>query len=166
MWGYVYYYCYAKTIGIDIGDEGGADPEGDQPMPPRVGNHTIRWNRIVDNGGKGITGEFGSVGPQPLRFRNGVTGEVGWQPCPECEVHRNRGGMIMHNIISGNNFLGCGAAENAALKVHGFSGEVYVTFWPNFHHFDRFELDLRGHMHVWGAALSCLRFKRADMVLI
>ena len=42
----------------------------------------------------------------------------------------------------------------------------YVTFWPNFHHFDRFELDLRGHMHVWGAAFSCLRIKLADMVLI
>ena len=43
---------------------------------------------------------------------------------------------------------------------------MYVTFWPNFHHFDRFELDLRGHMHVWGAALSCLRLKLADIVLI
>ena len=42
----------------------------------------------------------------------------------------------------------------------------YGTFWPNFHHFDRFELDLRGHMHVWGAAFSCLRFKWADVVLI
>ena len=115
---------HAKTIGIDIGDEGGADPEGDQLMPPYLGNHTIRWNRVIDNGGKGITGEFGSVGPQPLRFRDRATGEVGWQPCPECEVHRNRGGVIAHNVISGNNFLGCGAAENAALKVHGFSGEV------------------------------------------
>ena len=43
---------------------------------------------------------------------------------------------------------------------------VYVTFRLNFHHFDRFELDLRGHIHVRGAALSCLRLKWADIVLI
>ena len=40
------------------------------------------------------------------------------------------------------------------------------TFRLNFHRFDRFELDLRGHMHVRGAAFSCLRLKWADMVLI
>ena len=28
----------------------------------------------------------------------------------------------------------------------GLNAELaYVTFWPNFHHFDRFELELRGH---------------------
>ena len=43
---------------------------------------------------------------------------------------------------------------------------VYVTFRPNFHHFDRFELDPRGHIHVRGAASSCLRLRWADMVLI
>ena len=43
---------------------------------------------------------------------------------------------------------------------------VYGTFRLNFHHFDRFELDLRGHTQVWGAAFSCLRLKWADMVLI
>ena len=42
----------------------------------------------------------------------------------------------------------------------------YVTFRLDFHHFDRFELDLRGHIHVRGAALSCLRLKLADIVLI
>ena len=42
----------------------------------------------------------------------------------------------------------------------------YVTFRANFHHFDRFELDLHGHIHVQGAAFSCLRLKWADMVLI
>ena len=42
----------------------------------------------------------------------------------------------------------------------------YVTFRLNFHHFDRFELDLRGHVHVQGAAFSCLRLKLADIVLI
>ena len=43
---------------------------------------------------------------------------------------------------------------------------VYGTFRLNFHRFDRVELDLRGHTQPWGAALSCLRLKWADMVLI
>ena len=42
----------------------------------------------------------------------------------------------------------------------------YVTFRLNFHHFDHFELDLRGHIYVRGAAFSCLRLKLADIVLI
>ena len=42
----------------------------------------------------------------------------------------------------------------------------YVTFRLNFHHFDRFELDLRGHTQVRGAAFPCLRLKLADIVLI
>ena len=42
----------------------------------------------------------------------------------------------------------------------------YVTFRLNFHHFHRFELDLRGYIHVRGAAFSCLRLKLADIVLI
>ena len=44
--------------------------------------------------------------------------------------------------------------------------KTYVTFRLKFHHFDRLELDLRGHMHVRGAAFSCLRLKVADGVLI
>ena len=42
----------------------------------------------------------------------------------------------------------------------------YGTFRPNFHRFDRIELDLRGHTHVRGAAFSCSRLKLANMVLI
>ena len=42
----------------------------------------------------------------------------------------------------------------------------YVTFRPDFHHFDRLELEFRGHLHVRGAAFSCLRLKSADTVLI
>ena len=41
---------------------------------------------------------------------------------------------------------------------------MYVTFRLNFHHFDRFELDMRGHAQVRGAASSCLRFKLGDLV--
>ena len=44
--------------------------------------------------------------------------------------------------------------------------DPYGTFRLNFHQFDRFELDLRGHTQVWGAAFSRLRLKLADMVLI
>ena len=50
-------------------------------------------------------------------------------------------------------------------RLHG-PGRRYGTFRLNFHHFDRFELDLRGHIHVRGAAFSYLRFKLADIVLI
>ena len=46
------------------------------------------------------------------------------------------------------------------------SGSGYGTFRLNFHHFDRFELDLRGYIHVRGAAFSCLRLQLADIVLI
>ena len=45
-------------------------------------------------------------------------------------------------------------------------GTTYVTFRLNFHHFDYFELDPREDIHVRGAALSCLRLKLADVVLI
>ena len=45
-------------------------------------------------------------------------------------------------------------------------GTGIVTFRLNFHHFDRFELDLRGHIHVRGAAFSWLRLKLANIVLI
>ena len=47
-----------------------------------------------------------------------------------------------------------------------FHTNVYDTFRLNFHHFDRFQLDLRGHVHVRGAGFSCLRLKLADIVLI
>ena len=47
-----------------------------------------------------------------------------------------------------------------------FNGPAYGTVRLNFHHFDRFELDLRGDIHVRGDAFSCLRSKLADMVLI
>ena len=43
---------------------------------------------------------------------------------------------------------------------------VYGTFRLNFHHFDRFELDLRGHTRARGATFSCLPLKLADVVLI
>ena len=44
--------------------------------------------------------------------------------------------------------------------------ERHGTFRLNFHRFDRFELDLRGRIHVRGAAFSRLRLKLAGIVLI
>ena len=52
------------------------------------------------------------------------------------------------------------------VDVYRTLSDLYGTFRLNFHRFDRFELDLRGHTQPSGAALSCLRFKWADMVLI
>ena len=46
------------------------------------------------------------------------------QPCPGCSVHRNHGGRILQNVVSGNNYLSCHASENAAIKTHGFSGDI------------------------------------------
>ena len=47
-----------------------------------------------------------------------------------------------------------------------FTEAQYVTFRLNIHHFDRFELDLHGHVHMQGATFSCFRLKLADIVLI
>ena len=44
-----------------------------------------------------------------------------------------------------------------AMRFDG--GDGYDTFRLNFHRFDWFELDLRGHTQPWGAAFSCLRLK-------
>ena len=101
-------------------------------MPAFLGNHTVRWNEVLLNGGKGITGSFGSTGPFPASSMNVTSsldgnnnnGSFKAQPCRGCEVHRNFGGRIAFNVIAGNNFLGCNAYENGALKVHGFSGTV------------------------------------------
>ena len=46
------------------------------------------------------------------------------------------------------------------------SAAPYVTFRLRFHRFGRFELDLRGHTCVRGAAFSCPRFKLADMLIL
>ena len=65
-----------------------------------------------------------------------------------------------------------GAWNPMLLQIRGFRRRQddvrrrYVTFHPNFHHFDRFERDLRGHTQVRGATFSCPRLKTADMVLI
>ena len=48
-------------------------------------------------------------------------------------------------------------AFDKAFTVPASMAAGYVTFRLDFHHLDRFALDLRGHIHVRGAAFSCLR---------
>ena len=53
--------------------------------------------------------------------------------------------------------------ELSADAETGVSGNYgYVTFWLNFHHFDRVELDLLERTQVRGLASSCARLKLAD----
>ena len=56
--------------------------------------------------------------------------------------------------------------QGLGISVKELTGDMYGTFRLNFHYFDRLELDLRGHLHVRGAALSWLRLRLADIVLI
>ena len=69
-----------------------------------------------------------------------------------------------HSPVLGASTYAAVVAEDAAAATGVVT--VLSTFRLNFHHFDRFELDLRGHAHVRGADFSCLRLKCADMVLI
>ena len=100
--------------------------------------------------------------PDVFRLNNGGN----WNPAPVA-LPDGRVRVMVHTGFAG--FLG----DNQTLG--GWSGEViieaaswkgYGTFRLNFHRFDRFELDLRGHTQVWGAAFSCLRLKWAEMVLM
>ena len=66
---------------------------------------------------------------------------------------------------------GAAAVESAEQVLRTIATMLRVRhgvrpFRLNFHHFDHFELDLCGHMHVRGAVFSCLRLKLADIVLI
>ena len=74
---------HAKTIGLDVGDEGG-DNEGNQPAPSLLGNHTVVNNTVSDNGGGGIQGSFCTGGGEEFR------------------VH---GGTISFNRVERNNYL-------------------------------------------------------------
>ena len=93
-------FRYAKTIGLDLGIEGGYVPAGggdnegtNQPIPNVTGQHTVTNNVIEQNGASGIQGYVASP-----NFR--VTG----------------------NVVRNNGHNGCAGAENAAVKLHGLSG--------------------------------------------
>ena len=59
-------------------------------------------------------------------------------------------------------------ALGRAVAVSNDGGNTfgYGTFRLNFHHFDHFEPDRCGHIHVRGAVFSRLRLKLADIVPI
>ena len=81
------------------------------------------------------------------------------------------GGTLWENWDNANGCdtpAGCARADvqSSGIGVGSLNHIMYGTFRPNFHPFDHFELDLRGHIHVRGADFSCLRLKLADIVLI
>ncbi|MBD3321767.1 MAG: hypothetical protein GF350_11785 [Chitinivibrionales bacterium] len=83
---------FGKNIGIDCGYEGESSDEP-EPSPPRsaTGYHSIRHNRVCDNGACGIAG---ARGPYT---------------------------SIVGNIVERNNYLLHTAPENGGIKVHGFT---------------------------------------------
>ena len=86
--------------------------------------------------------------PQPTRCTGTIQVPGAW----EAQGYGSATAQMLHQVVTGDNARG-----------------TYLTFRLISHHFDRFELDLRGHrhaVHVRGAALSCLRLKWADIVLI
>ena len=82
------------------------------------------------------------------------------QPTSRCGLRSRRPGTRCTNRP------GTRAGTSRARSRHTATGSGYVDFRLILHHFDHFELNLRGHIHVRGAALSCLRLKSADIVLI
>ena len=61
------------------------------------------------------------------------------------------------------------AAVNAIARrvaMATYDRAMYVPFWSDFHHFDCFELDVRGHIQAQGAAFSYVCSNLADVVLM
>lgn len=87
---------YAKSTGIDFGNEGGLDNEGTQKAPLGVGYHIIRNNIVCDNG---------------------VSGMAAMSSC---------GTQVIGNIIERNNIDQIDVVENAGFKVHRFTDGVFA----------------------------------------
>jgi len=90
----------ARTIGLDIGIEGGYRPAGggdnegtNQPIPKITGSHTVVGNIIEFNGASGIQG---------------------YNSQPDYNISAN--------VVRANGRVGCAGAENAAIKLHGLQG--------------------------------------------
>ena len=76
------------------------------------------------------------------------------------------GGCLFVSGVPGTGKTATIRSVARSLKDEREAGNLYVTFRLDFHHFDHFELDLRGHIHVRGAAFFWLRLELADIVLI
>ena len=77
-------------------------------------------------------------------------------------THRSHGFVVFvphgeFNLARPLDLHGCASMLGAGTQSTVLQPLMYGTFRADFHRFDRFELDLRGHVHVQGAALSCLR---------
>ena len=62
-------------------------------------------------------------------------------------------------------FTGC-THFNREIKQRAENMGMYVTFGPDFHHFNHFKLDVRVHVQAQGALFSRLHLKLAALVLM
>jgi len=87
---------WAKSLGIDCGDEGPVDTDNNTFRPERntVGYHLIENNEISDNGTCGIAG------------------------------HCARNTIVRYNLIERNNRLANPWAESAGIKFHGLDSGI------------------------------------------
>lgn len=122
---------YAGSIGIDIGDEGGRDPEGTQPKPQLLGRHLIRGNHIHDCGSTGVMGlgahesrilgnvierinTVGNTAPEcaGIKVHDFVNGEIGGNLVRDCDCagiwldHIYTGSRVTQNLVLGNEDMG------------------------------------------------------------
>lgn len=81
---------YAKSTGIDCGNEGPHDADGLMQRRTRTGSHLIQGNEVSDNGAAGIIG------------------------------HATSRARIIGNVVARNNRLGVDGAESAGIKLHYF----------------------------------------------
>lgn len=98
---------HAASIGIDIGDEGGRDPEGAQPKPSLLGRHVVRGNHVHDCGSTGVMG----LGAHESRIIGNVIERINriGNTAPECggiKVHDFVDGEISGNLVRDNDCAG------------------------------------------------------------
>ncbi len=99
---------YAKTVAVDIGDEGDEDSDGlGQPKPRRTGQHIVRYNLIEYNGAAGIVG-LASYGTKIVgnTIRNNARLGINGNETSGIKLHRFMGGLIAENLIQDNDASG------------------------------------------------------------
>ncbi len=131
---------HAASIGIDIGDEGGWDPEGDQSKPTYLGRHLIRGNHIHDCGSTGIMG----LGAHETHIIDNVIERINLvgNTAPECggiKVHdfvdgEIRGNLVRDNDCSGiwldNAYAGSRVTQNLVLNNEDMGIFIELGFGP------------------------------------
>jgi parallel beta-helix repeat protein len=94
---------YAKSLGIDIGSEGGLEQKEPKESTQRAGWHLIRNNTISDNGEGGIAG----INHQGTRIIGNVferNNALHWEAIEEAalKTHFNEDGLIEGNLFRNN----------------------------------------------------------------